>query len=95
MNGGGEALNLEEYPRIITPFMDSKSGLRPDGTRATDLSTIKSVAFVEIMMDANRWGEMFPGMIGKSYTIDVISNGMGGSINGALQLAIQWAKIVN
>lgn len=45
-----------------------------------------SYGFLDSSFVQNRWGEMFPGMIGKSYTLDVISSGMGGSINGALQL---------
>ncbi|KAK1392734.1 Homeobox-leucine zipper protein ANTHOCYANINLESS 2 [Heracleum sosnowskyi] len=95
LNGGGEALNFEEYTRIITPCIDKTPGLRTEGTRATGLSTINSVAFVEMMMDANHWGEMFPGMIGKSYTLDVISSGMGGSIDGALQLMHAEIQVIS
>ncbi|KAG7026014.1 Homeobox-leucine zipper protein ANTHOCYANINLESS 2, partial [Cucurbita argyrosperma subsp. argyrosperma] len=34
----------------------------------------------------NRWAEMFPCMIARTTTTDVISSGMGGTRNGALQL---------
>ncbi|KAK9147771.1 hypothetical protein Scep_006528 [Stephania cephalantha] len=37
-------------------------------------------------MDANRWAEMFPCMIARTSTTDVISIGVGGTRNGALQL---------
>lgn len=34
----------------------------------------------------NRWAEMFPCMIARTSTTDVISSGMGGTRNGSLQL---------
>ncbi|WOG91331.1 hypothetical protein DCAR_0310579 [Daucus carota subsp. sativus] len=94
-DGSGEFLNLEEYTRMISPCIDKTSGLRTEGTRATGLSTLNSVAFVEMMMDANRWGEMFTGMIGNSYTLDVISSGMGGSTNGALQVMHAEIQVIS
>ncbi|KAE9460069.1 hypothetical protein C3L33_08019, partial [Rhododendron williamsianum] len=38
------------------------------------------------MEELNRWAEMFPCMIARTTTTDVISSGMGGTRNGALQL---------
>lgn len=34
----------------------------------------------------NRWLEMFPCLVARTSTTDVISSGMGGTRNGALQL---------
>jgi hypothetical protein len=34
----------------------------------------------------NQWKEMFPGLISKAATVDVISNGEGPNRNGAVQL---------
>ncbi|CAN1793178.1 Homeobox-leucine zipper protein ANTHOCYANINLESS 2 [Linum perenne] len=55
-------------------------------SRETGMVIINSLALVETLMDSNRWAEMFPCMIARTSTTDVISNGMGGTRNGSLQL---------
>ncbi|KAK1364217.1 hypothetical protein POM88_039778 [Heracleum sosnowskyi] len=52
MDGSCEALNFEEYTRTITPYIDTKPGMRTEGTRAIGMSTINSATFVEMMMEA-------------------------------------------
>ncbi|KAG7990318.1 hypothetical protein I3843_02G020300 [Carya illinoinensis] len=85
--GGREMLNHEEYVRTFTPCI----GLRPNGfvteaTRETGMVIVNSLVLVETLMDSNRWAEMFPYLIARSSTTDVISSGMGGTRNGSLQL---------
>ncbi|XP_031263423.1 homeobox-leucine zipper protein ANTHOCYANINLESS 2 isoform X3 [Pistacia vera] len=87
LEGGREVLNQEEYLRTFTPCI----GLKPNGfvsesSRETGMVIINSLALVETLMDPNRWAEMFPCMIARTSTTDVISSGMGGTRNGALQL---------
>ncbi|KAL2558592.1 Homeobox-leucine zipper protein ANTHOCYANINLESS 2 [Forsythia ovata] len=87
LDGCGKTLNLKEYASTISPCI----GMKPDhfvteATQATGTVIINSVALVETLMDAKRWMEMFPCIIGRASTIDVISTGMGGNKNGALQL---------
>ncbi|TXG62803.1 hypothetical protein EZV62_009797 [Acer yangbiense] len=87
--GGREMLNHEEYMRAFTPCI----GLKPNGfvteaSRETGMVIINSLALVETLMDPNRWAEMFPCMIARTSTTDVISSGMGGTRNGALQLVL-------
>ncbi|XP_044494117.1 homeobox-leucine zipper protein ANTHOCYANINLESS 2-like isoform X3 [Mangifera indica] len=84
---GREVLNQEEYLRTFTPCI----GLKPNGfvsesSRETGMVIINSSAVVETLMEPNQWAEMFPCMIARTSTIDVISSGMGGTRNGALQL---------
>ncbi|MED6174816.1 Homeobox-leucine zipper protein ANTHOCYANINLESS 2 [Stylosanthes scabra] len=86
--GGREVLNHEEY---IRTFPNPCIALRPnafvsEASRETGLVIINSLALVETLMDANRWAEMFPCMIARTSTTEVISNGINGSRNGALQL---------
>lgn len=38
----------------------------------------------------NRWAEMFPCLIARASTTDVISSGMGGTRNGTIQLVSYW-----
>ncbi|KAL0548638.1 hypothetical protein IC582_013093 [Cucumis melo] len=80
-------LNLDEYSRTFP----SSAGIKhttwtTEATRDTTMVIINSLALVETLMDANRWAEMFPCLIARATTIDVISSGMGGTRNGALQL---------
>ncbi|WOL07520.1 hypothetical protein Cni_G16263 [Canna indica] len=88
LDGGTETLNYEEYhqsfPRCI-------GGAKPIGyvseaTRASGVVIINSLALVETLIDATRWADMFPSVIARTTTTDMISTGMGGSRNGALQL---------
>ncbi|XP_044503747.1 homeobox-leucine zipper protein ANTHOCYANINLESS 2-like isoform X3 [Mangifera indica] len=87
LEGGRVVLNQEEYVRTFTPCI----GLKPNGfvsesSRETGMVIINSLALVETLMDPNRWAEMFPCMIARTSTTDVISSGMAGTRNGALQL---------
>ncbi|XP_048333553.1 homeobox-leucine zipper protein ANTHOCYANINLESS 2 isoform X2 [Ziziphus jujuba] len=87
LEGGREILNREEYLRTFSPCI----GLKPNGfvsetSRETGVVIINSLALVETLMDSHRWAEMFPCVIARTSTTDVISSGMGGTRNGALQL---------
>ncbi|KAL2477749.1 Homeobox-leucine zipper protein ANTHOCYANINLESS 2 [Forsythia ovata] len=84
---GREILNHEEYIRMCTPVIGMKpNGFVTEASRATGMVIINSLALVETLMDSNKWAEMFPCMIARTSTTDVISNGIGGTRNGALQL---------
>ncbi|XP_071709455.1 homeobox-leucine zipper protein ANTHOCYANINLESS 2 [Rutidosis leptorrhynchoides] len=87
LEGGCEIMNENEYSRVITPCV----GIKPDeyvseASRETGMVIINSLALVETLMDTNKWAEMFPCMIARASTTDVISIGMGGTRSGALQL---------
>ncbi|KAG8381359.1 hypothetical protein BUALT_Bualt06G0114100 [Buddleja alternifolia] len=85
--GSGESLNLDEYTKTFSPCIGVKpSHFVTEATRATGSVIINSVALVETLMDVNQWTEMFPWNIGRASTFDVISPGMAGNRNGALQL---------
>lgn len=82
-----ELLIHDHYLRTFTPCI----GIKPDGfvteaSRESGIVIINSLALVETLMDSNRWAEMFPCLIARTATTDVISSGMGGTRNGALQL---------
>ncbi|CAM8925095.1 unnamed protein product [Rhodiola kirilowii] len=85
--GVRDILNGEEYMRTFTPCMGMKpNGYVTEASRETGVVIINSLALVETLMDSNRWAEMFPCMIARAATIEVISSGMGGTRNGSLQL---------
>ncbi|XP_030457367.2 homeobox-leucine zipper protein ANTHOCYANINLESS 2 [Syzygium oleosum] len=87
LEGGREILNHDEYIRTFTPCIGMKpNGFVTEASRETGMVIINSLALVETLMDSNRWAEMFPCMIARTSTADVICSGMGGTRNGALQL---------
>ncbi|PKI48833.1 hypothetical protein CRG98_030771 [Punica granatum] len=87
LESGREILNHDEYLRTFTPCIGMKpAGFVTEASRETGMVIINSLALVETLMDSNRWAEMFPCLIARTATTDVISSGMGGTRNGALQL---------
>ncbi|KAK8278595.1 hypothetical protein V6Z12_D09G053700, partial [Gossypium hirsutum] len=84
---GMETLNLEEYKRTFSSFIGMKpSGFTTEATRETAMVPLRGLALVDTLMDANRWAEMFPCMISRAVTIDVLSSGKGVTRDNALQL---------
>ncbi|CAL9073859.1 unnamed protein product [Musa textilis] len=88
-DGGTETLNHEQYLRTFRRI--SGTGMPPVGyaseaSRQKGVVIINSLALVETLMDAHRWADMFPCIIAKATTTEVISGGVGGTRDGALQL---------
>ncbi|WOK95180.1 homeobox-leucine zipper protein ROC5-like [Canna indica] len=86
-DGGADSLNYEQYHqtfRCITGL--SPVGYVSEASRETGMVIINSLALVETLMDANRWADMFPCIIAKASTTEIISSGVGGTRDGALQL---------
>ncbi|KAJ3706645.1 hypothetical protein LUZ61_010350 [Rhynchospora tenuis] len=87
LEGGKETLNYEEYNRSFNRCIGVKPvGFVSEATRETGVVIINSMALVETLMDSSRWCEMFSCVIASATTTEVLSSGMGGSRNGALQL---------
>ncbi|CAL9130598.1 unnamed protein product [Musa acuminata var. zebrina] len=87
LEAGSDALNYDEYYRCFSGCIGARpTGFVSEATRETAVIVINSPALVETLMDAARWADMFPSVIARTTTTDVISSGMGGTRNGALQL---------
>ncbi|XP_020531377.1 homeobox-leucine zipper protein ANTHOCYANINLESS 2 isoform X2 [Amborella trichopoda] len=87
LENGRETLNLEEYLDVFARCIGPKPvGFVTEATRETGVVILNSLALVETLMDADRWAQMFPSIIARASTTDVISCGMAGTRNGALQL---------
>ncbi|KAL4574835.1 hypothetical protein LXL04_021674 [Taraxacum kok-saghyz] len=94
--GGGEVLDLDEYMRTFPLCLGMKPhGFVTEASRASGVVMISSLALVESLLDANRWREMFLGLIGSSTTVDVISGGTGDSRNGVVQLMQAEIQLVS
>ncbi|KAF8051731.1 hypothetical protein N665_1672s0008 [Sinapis alba] len=85
--GKREMLNREEYDKSFRPCFGPKpDGFVSEASKEVGMVIINSLALVETLMDSERWAEMFPTMIARNSTIEIISSGMGGTRNGALHL---------
>ncbi|KAK1427355.1 hypothetical protein QVD17_16038 [Tagetes erecta] len=94
--GGGETLNFEEYVRFFSPCLGPKpAGYVSEATRASGMISMTCATLVEALMNSQLWRDMFVGMIGSSSTMEVISKGIEGSRNGALQLMKAEIQIVS
>ncbi|CAN6205269.1 unnamed protein product [Urochloa humidicola] len=85
--GGLDTLNLDEYHRLFARvFAPSPAGYVAEATREAGVAITSSVDLVDSLMDAGRWSEMFPCIVARASTTDIISSGMGGTRSGSIQL---------
>ncbi|RID43165.1 hypothetical protein BRARA_I00043 [Brassica rapa] len=93
LDGERDELNHEEYMRT---FSSAKpNGLVTEASRTSGMVIINSLALVETLMDSDRWTEMFPCIVARSTTTDVISGGMAGTRNGAIQLVNSELQVLS
>ncbi|KAH7547268.1 hypothetical protein FEM48_Zijuj01G0291800 [Ziziphus jujuba var. spinosa] len=87
---GREILNYDEYTKEFSVETPSSGGGRPkrsiEASREIGAVFMDLPRLVQSFMDVNQWKEMFPCMISKAATVDVISNGEGDNRNGSVQL---------
>lgn len=87
LEGGKEVLNYDEYLRAFPRCIGEKPvEFVSETTRETGMVIVNSMALVETLMDATRWMDMFPCMVARTTVTDIVSTGVGGTRNGALQL---------
>uniref|UniRef100_M1D427 Homeobox protein n=1 Tax=Solanum tuberosum TaxID=4113 RepID=M1D427_SOLTU len=96
LDGGGETLNIKEYARLFTLLIGTKpEHFTTEATTASGTVADTSLALVNTLMDKREWVEMFPCIVGKIYTTDVISTGIGGNKSGSLLLIKTELQIIS
>ncbi|CAK7356706.1 unnamed protein product [Dovyalis caffra] len=94
---GREILNYDEYTK---EFGSENSSINGRPKRSIEASRETGVVFVDLprlvqsFMDVNQWKEMFPCLISKAATVDVMCNGEGASRDGAVQLMFAEAQML-
>ncbi|XP_038717571.1 homeobox-leucine zipper protein GLABRA 2-like isoform X2 [Tripterygium wilfordii] len=85
---GREILNYDEYVKEFKVEHSSNEMPRRsiEASRETGVAFVDLPKLVQSFMDVNQWKEMFPCIISKAATVDLISNGEGATKNGAVQL---------
>lgn len=86
-SGGFQTMNYEEYRRAFARVLGpSPAGFVSEATRDVGVAIVSSVDLVSSLMDAGRWSEMFPCVVARASTMEMISSGMGGTLSGSIQL---------
>ncbi|XP_022998611.1 homeobox-leucine zipper protein GLABRA 2 isoform X2 [Cucurbita maxima] len=85
---GREILNYDEYLKTFHLKNSNTCWLKRhiEASRDTTVVFMEPSRLIQSFMDENQWKEMFPSMISKAATIDVICNGEVANWNGAVQL---------
>ncbi|XP_071903558.1 homeobox-leucine zipper protein HDG12-like isoform X2 [Coffea arabica] len=94
---GREVLNLESYERIF-PRANThlrSPNIRIEASRDSGVVIMNGLALVDMFMDANKWVELFPTIVSRARTLEVISSGILGSQSGTLQLMYEELQVLS
>ncbi|GAB2215017.1 hypothetical protein Drorol1_Dr00019390 [Drosera rotundifolia] len=87
VDGTMSVLNKEEYIRTLPGGIGPTPGdLKTEASRETAIVIMNHINLVEILMDVSQWSTVFSGIVSRAMTVDVLSTGVAGNYNGALQV---------
>ncbi|KAJ7525418.1 hypothetical protein O6H91_17G050200 [Diphasiastrum complanatum] len=87
IDGSREVLDYEQYIKNYRQSLGPRPyGLKTEATREIGVVMMTAVNLVENLLDAAMWMELFPSIISRAFTDDVLSTGVVGNRNGSLQL---------
>ncbi|XP_009373477.2 homeobox-leucine zipper protein HDG5 isoform X1 [Pyrus x bretschneideri] len=97
---GKEVLNVEEHARIFPPWplnlkQQPSDQCRTEATRDSVVVIMNSINLVDAFLDANKWMELFPSIVSRAKTVQVISADPSGQANGSLQLMYAELQVVS
>ncbi|KAK9095552.1 hypothetical protein Scep_027021 [Stephania cephalantha] len=87
-----EELNFDEHARLFPWAMKMKlhhhqcDELRTEATRDTAVVIMNSITLADAFLDANKWMELFPSIVARARTIQVVTTGVSGHASGSLHL---------
>ncbi|MQL73713.1 hypothetical protein Taro_006076 [Colocasia esculenta] len=89
--GNTVVFNQEEYLRAFPraaahPPAAAPFGSRAEASRETGVVLIDHGDLVQTLMDASKWSMMFSSIVSRAATLEVLSTGVAGNYNGALQV---------
>ncbi|XP_060189986.1 homeobox-leucine zipper protein ROC7-like [Lycium barbarum] len=79
-------LNEEEYMKRFHRGSGRKAQeIKTEASRENAIVIMNHIHLVEILMDTNHWASLFSNIVSTAVTLDVISTGVAGNLNGAMQ----------
>ncbi|PIN03003.1 hypothetical protein CDL12_24476 [Handroanthus impetiginosus] len=86
-DNSAETLSEEEYVRAFPRGIGPKPlGLKSEASRESAVVIMNHINLVEILMDVNQWSSVFSSIVSRAVTLEVLSTGVAGNYNGALQV---------
>ncbi|KAE8729647.1 putative transcription factor [Hibiscus syriacus] len=85
---GREMLNLEEHAKVFRWPLNVEqrsSEFWTEASRDSAVVIMNSMTLIDAFLDANKWTELFPSIVAKAKSVQVVSPGCSGA-NGCLQL---------
>lgn len=103
----GEVMDAAEHARVFSwPVVDAgnkqqqqgdlaaaSAALRTEGTRDGAVVIMNSITLVDAFLDANKWMELFPSIVSKARTIQVIHNGAASGHLASGSLILMQAEV--
>ncbi|PIA31967.1 hypothetical protein AQUCO_04700083v1 [Aquilegia coerulea] len=87
LENGFETLNEDEYMRTFPRGIGPRPyGYRTEASRESGIVMISHMNLVEILMNVGQWTNIFSTIVSRAITLDVLSTGVAGNCNGALQV---------
>ncbi|CAN4128102.1 unnamed protein product [Withania somnifera] len=94
---GKEALDVEEYSRMFpwpVGVKQNSNELRIEATRGSAVVIMNSITLVDAFLDTNKYMELFPSIISRAQTIQVVTSGVSGHSSGSLQLMFMEMQVL-
>lgn len=88
-DAGKELLNVEEHERMFPWPINLKQNpneFRTEASRDRAVVILNSITLVDAFMDANKWAELFPSIVSRAKTIQIVSSDISGHPSGSLHL---------
>ncbi|KAK1308013.1 Homeobox-leucine zipper protein ROC8 [Acorus calamus] len=93
---GGEVLDLDSYSRAFSKHGPAKSpDVLVEASRDSGLVFMSAHALIDMFMDSAKWAEMFPTIVLKARTIEVLATGVGGNRSGSLMLMNEELQVLS
>ncbi|XP_030459605.1 homeobox-leucine zipper protein HDG2-like isoform X2 [Syzygium oleosum] len=87
LDGTSGVLNEDEYIRAFPRgIITNPTGFKREASRETGVIIMNHINLVEILMDVNQWSTIFSSIVSRAMTLEVLSTGVAGNYNGALQV---------
>ncbi|XP_022988693.1 homeobox-leucine zipper protein HDG2-like [Cucurbita maxima] len=87
LDGSTTLLNPDEYVRTFPRGIGPKpAGFSTEASRATAVVIMNHISLVEMLMDVNQWSAVFTGIVSRATTLEILSTGVAGNYDGALQV---------
>ncbi|XP_074587422.1 homeobox-leucine zipper protein ROC8-like isoform X2 [Curcuma longa] len=97
VSDGRDILQLETYDRMF-----KRSGhrlkfpdVRIEASRDSAVVAMNATTLIDLLMDASKWCELFPTIVSKARTIEVLGSGTVGGISGSLALMYEELQVLS